>query len=90
VPGVRPARARRGAGITTRPALSMVVRIPLDYHIAGSPGCPFGRRHGTSFVKRGAIPMCASGACRTNPVPIWVEAGSRSKFAGLDWETGSD
>ena len=31
-PGDSPARSRIAAGITTRPALSMVVRIPLRYH----------------------------------------------------------
>ena len=31
-PGARPARSRSAAGITTRPALSMVVRMALQYH----------------------------------------------------------
>ena len=31
-PGARPARSRRAAGMTTRPALSMVVRMVSVYH----------------------------------------------------------
>ena len=34
-PGPRPMRSRRSLGITNRPALSMVVRIPREYHLDG-------------------------------------------------------
>ena len=36
VPGTSAARSRIPAGITTRPALSMVLRMALEYHRAGS------------------------------------------------------
>ena len=44
-PGVKPAFSRRAAGITTRPALSMVVFMPSEYHAEGPPAGLAHRQH---------------------------------------------
>src|SRR5262249_29779932 len=44
-PGTKPARSRIAAGMTRRPALSMVARIPLIYHRPGRPRQPEPARH---------------------------------------------
>ena len=75
VPARNPRRCRTAAGITTRPALSMVVVIPLQYHLYGTSsrassthsgfGAPEpGPRTGGRVFVPTALPSASSGSPR--------------------------
>jgi hypothetical protein len=64
-PGTNPSRSRNGFGITNLPALSMVARIPIDYHCHG--------RHrveaGQPATRSGCVPFSSDRVIRVRARP---------------------